>query len=187
MKHLKTNISLFAFLFAFAIIFTGCNGDDEDPVKNPVDENEEELITSVELSFTENGNTTVFRFADPDGEGGNAPTEMDEIKLKANTSYTLAVRFLDESNADDVEDITEEVKEEDDEHLVCYTVTGGTTVATTDKDGNGLDLGLTADVATSDAGMGQFTVTLKHQPGVKDGSCDKGETDVEVSFVTTVE
>lgn len=186
MKHLKTNISILACLFAFAIIFTGCS-DDTDPVENPDDKNEEELITSVELSFTENGNTTVFRFADPDGDGGEAPTEMETVKLKANTSYTLAVRFLDESNANDVEDITEEVKEEDDEHLVCYTATAGTSVTRTDTDRNGLDLGLTADVETTDAADGTLTVSLKHQPGVKDGSCLRGETDVEVAFVLEVE
>ena len=186
MKNLKTNISIFAILFVFTAVFTGCNGDD-DEVVTPEEENEEELITTVELSFTEGGNTSVFRFADPDGDGGNAPTENDTVRLKANTNYTLAVRFLDESDANDVEDITEEVKQEDDEHLVCYSVQGGTTVTITDKDGNGMDLGLTADVATDLSESGHFTISLKHQPGVKDGSCEAGETDVEVRFALEVE
>ena len=184
MNNFKTNISILAFLFTFTLIFTGCK---DDEVVTPPDENEEELITTVELSFTEDGNITVFRFADPDGDGGNAPTETDPVKLRANTSYKLAVRFLDESDASDVEDITEEVKEEADEHLVCYSVHGGTTVTITDKDGNNLDLGLAADVATSDAESGHFTISLKHQPDVKDGSCDLGETDVEVRFALEVE
>ena len=186
MKNLKTNISIFAILFVFTAVFTGCNGDD-DEVVTPEEENEEELITTVELSFTEGGNTSVFRFADPDGDGGNAPTENDTVKLKANTNYTLAVRFLDESDANDVEDITEEVKQEDDEHLVCYTTNAGTTVTVTDKDGNNLDLGLAADISTSDAADGTFTIALRHQPGVKDGSCNLGETDVEVAFALEVE
>jgi len=83
--------------------------------------------------------------------------------------------------------ISIEVKEEDDEHLVCYSVHGGTTVTITDKDENGLDLGLEAEVNTADAEMGHFTISLKHQPDVKDGSCDVGETDVEVRFVLEVE
>jgi hypothetical protein len=184
MNNFKKNISILAFLFTFTLLFTGCKDDD---VIKPDDDNVEELITTVELSFTEDGNTTVFRFADPDGDGGNAPTETDTVKLRANTSYKLAVRFLDESDASDVEDITEEVQEEADEHLVCYSVHGGTTVTITDKDGNNLDLGLAADVTTTDAAAGTFTISLKHQPEVKNGSCDVGETDVEVRFALEVE
>lgn len=178
MNNFKTNISILAILFSFTLVFTGCKDDD---VVTPEDEHEEELITSVELVFTEGSNSSTFRFADPDGDGGNAPTEMDTIVLAANTSYTLAVRFLDESTSD-VEDITEEVQEEADEHLVCYTSTGGTSVTITDKDGNNLDLGLAADVVTTDVAAGVFSISLKHQPDVKNGSCDVGETDVEVAF-----
>ncbi len=187
MKHLKTNITLLALLMAFSIAFTSCKDDD---VITPPDENEEELITTVELTF-DNKNASadvrVFKFADPDGDGGDAPTTMDTVRLAANSEYSLSVKFLDESDANDVEDITVEVKEEDDEHLVCYTVDAGTTVTITDADGNGLDLGLAADVKTTDAAEGTFTISLKHQPDVKDGSCDVGETDVEVRFVLVVE
>ncbi|MGB0851511.1 MAG: hypothetical protein ACPGTP_09695 [Bacteroidia bacterium] len=182
MNNIKTNISIIALLFSFTLVFIGCKDDD---VVTPHDEHEEELITSVELIFTEGMNSSTFRFADPDGDGGNDPTEMDTIKLAPNTSYTLAVRFLDESTAD-VEDITEEVLEEADEHLVCYSVHGGTTVTITDKDGNNLDLGLAADVKTGDAESGHFTISLKHQPDVKNGSCEVGETDVEVRFALEV-
>lgn len=187
MTNYKTNISILAFLFAFTLIFTGCKDDD---VVTPPNPNEEELITTVELTFDNknaNADVRVFKFADPDGDGGNAPSTMDTIRLAANSEYTLSVKFLDESDASDVEDITEEVQEEEDEHLVCYAVQGGTIVTITDKDGNGLDLGLAADVMTSDAGDGHFTISLKHQPDVKNGSCDVGETDVEVRFVLEVE
>jgi len=46
MKNLKTNITLLALLMAFSITFTCCKDDD---VITPPDENEEELITSVDL------------------------------------------------------------------------------------------------------------------------------------------
>jgi len=190
MKHLKTNITLLALLMAFTISFTSCKDDDKPIIDDPEEENEEELITSVELTFENKDNPRdiqTFKFADPDGDGGNAPTTMDTVKLATNTNYTLAVRFLDESDASDVEDITEEVLEEADEHLVCYTTSAGTSVTITDQDGNDLDLGLAADVATADAESGQFTVALKHQPDVKDGTCEVGETDVEVRFALEVE
>ncbi len=56
----------------------------------------------------------------------------------------------------------------------------------THLDGNGLELGLAADVTTTSASNGTFTISLKHQPGIKNGSCDIGETDVEVAFVLEV-
>lgn len=182
---MKNKTIKFFSLLAFAGLVFTMTGCDEEEVTEPDVENEEELITSVELTFTnaaDANDVNTFKFADPDGEGGEAPTQFDTIFLSANTTYALAVKFLDESDANDVEDITEEVKEEDDEHLVCYSVHGGTTVTITDQDGGGLDLGLMADIVTSDAGDGHLTVSLKHQPDVKDGSCDVGETDVEVRF-----
>ena len=187
MKNLKTNISILALLMAFAFSFTSCKDDD---VITPPDENEEELITTVELTFDNKNAATdirTFKFADSDGEGGNAPTTMDTIRLNANSEYRLTVKFLDESDSSDVEDITEEVSEEANEHLVCYTLTAGGSVLATDKDGNDLPLGLVADVTTFDAADGTFLIRLKHQPGIKTGACDLGETDVEVDFVLEVE
>ena len=186
MKQFKTNISILAFFLVSTAAFTGCNDDND--VTAPPQPNEEELITTVELTYTNTANSSeisTFKFADTDGEGGNAPSETDTIRLAANTTYTVAVRFLDESGTD-VEDITTEVLEEAAEHLVCYTATAGTAVTITDQDGNGLDLGLAADVTTTSASNGTFTISLKHQPGIKNGSCDVGETDVEVAFVLEV-
>ena len=186
MKQFKTNISILAFLLVSAAAFSGCNDDND--VTAPPQPNEEELITTVELTYTNTANSSeisTFRFADTDGEGGNAPSETDTIRLAANTTYTVAVRFLDESGTD-VQDITTEVLEEAAEHLVCYAATAGTAVTITDQDGNGLDLGLAADVTTTSASNGTFTISLKHQPGIKNGSCDVGETDVEVAFVLEV-
>jgi phage/plasmid primase-like uncharacterized protein len=186
MKQSKTNISILAFLALGIITFSSCK---DDEVVNPPNPNEEELITTVELVFTnaaDSSDVSTFKFADPDGEGGNAPTQQDTIRLAQASNYTLAVRFLDESSSD-VEDITEEVKEEAEEHLICYTTDASTTVIISDKDVNGLNIGLSADVETSVAVNGTFTIALKHQPDVKDGSCDLGETDVEVAFALEVE
>ena len=32
-----------------------------------------------------------------------------------------------------------------------------------------------------------ITVTLKHQPGVKDGTCGPGGTDIQVTFITEIQ
>ena len=186
MKQSKKNISILAFLALGVITFSSCK---DDEVVNPPNQNEEELITTVELVFTnaaDSSDVSTFKFADPDGEGGGAPTQHDTIRLTQSTNYALAVRFLDESTSD-VEDITEEVKEEAEEHLVCYTADASTSIIITDKDVNGLNIGLTADVETTDTTSGTFTISLKHQPDGKNGSCDIGETDVEVAFALEVE
>ena len=176
MKNSIFSLLILAILLP-TFILTGCG-----EVEEPIIDNEEELITSVELTFAlTDGNAKTFKFADPDGEGGNDPTRFDTISLLTDTTYSLTVKFLDESK-NPSEDITEEVEEEANEHIVCYSTDASTTVTVTDQDGNTLPLGLEADVTTTTAANGTFTVTLKHQPGVKDGTCSPGETDVELAF-----
>lgn len=174
MNYIKTSIILFSSI----VILNAC-GD----VKDPPNPNEEELITTVELHFTDTttNQESVFRFADPDGVGGEDPTERDTVVLDTHAVYTLRIQFLDESKTP-VEDITEEVEEESHDHLVCFNSTGSVSVEVLDQDNNGLPLGLLSILSTKGQEQGSLTVSLKHQPGVKTGSCDVGETDVEIAF-----
>jgi hypothetical protein len=137
MKKIQLNTVLFLVLSTLiTFTFQAC---DDDPVDDPPQMNEEELITTVAMTFTnadDAEDVRTFRFSDPDGEGGNAPETTDTIELNASSTYDLAIRFLDESDPNSVEDITEEVEEEADEHLVCYTTPGDLTVTITDKDTN---------------------------------------------------
>ena len=158
-------------------------------VDTPPNPNEEELITTLELTFTNENNASdvrIFKFADPDGDGGNAPTITDSIVLAANSSYSLAVRFLDESKSP-VEDITTEIVAEAIDHLICYTTPGDLIITILDKDANNLNLGLAATVKTQALENTSLTIRLMHQPNQKNGNCDIGETDVEVTFITTIE
>jgi hypothetical protein len=172
-----------------AMVFTGCKKDDDDDHGHH--HHEGELITSVELSFINSAmDTSVFAFRDPDGEGGNGPTVFDTIRLRKGMVYAMNISFLNESDPNDVEDITVEIKMEDDEHLVCYDLNGlpSLNYSITDTDGQypvGLEATFTTDnSATVDNGT--LKVTLRHQPGVKNGSCAPGDTDVEVSFPTII-
>lgn len=175
---------LFFFLAASLTVWTSCEKDDDE---GP--DNEEELITTVRLTFTDSaGNDNIFTFSDTDGAGGNPPVAQD-ITLAPNTSYALSVEFLDESDAANVEDITEEIKTESDAHLLCFDYT--LPIASIDNlnlDGNGKPLGLTSSVSTGDAGTGTLTLSLKHQPD-KDSAtpCATGETDVEATFDVIVQ
>ncbi|MAY83349.1 MAG: hypothetical protein CMP59_04370 [Flavobacteriales bacterium] len=173
-------------LILFILGLAACTDDDDDSVDNTpgINPNEEELITSIEVIMNDTANATIdtFRFRDPDGDGGNIPV-IDSIIINSNTTYLVNLRFLDESDPNDVEDITVEVKDEDDEHLVCYEVTPAMaiTINRTDTDGT-YELGLESDWQTFGAQSGRVEISLKHQPGVKDGSCSPGETDVQVAF-----
>lgn len=186
MNILKSiTLILFVNLFLFA-----CTDDDDDSVNNNggsnITPNEEELITTVELQFSDTMGTAVdtFRFRDPDGDGGNQPT-IDTLRLSSDSIYDLNIKFLDESDPMDVEDITMEIMAEDDEHLVCFDMGNMSAVQfiinKTDSDGN-YELGLQSRWQTFAAFEGSVKVILKHQPGVKDGTCAPGETDIEVDF-----
>ena len=171
-------------LFATTILLSSaCNRDDDD--NNP---NEEELITSVILTFTAPGGTsTSFSFKDKDGDGGADPV-VDDITLVAATNYSLTVKFLDESNPADVEDITQEVAGENTEHLVCFEAEGNVPLPVAeDMDDNGKPLGLASRLITAAAGTGKLTVRLKHQPDKNAATpCDTGDTDVEATFNVVV-
>lgn len=141
-------------------------GDDPDA-------DEQELITTVILSFTPSGGGTalVFEFDDPDGDGGDAPS-IDPIDLPAG-SYTLAIGFENRLETP-AEDITAEVADEAEEHQVFLTgsavfgpasttANAALTHAYADTDADGNPIGL-ANTITAAAGSGNLIVTLRHLP-----------------------
>lgn len=194
------NLSLVSMLFATV---AAC-GDDGGTT------NENEVITTVILNFAPaSGSPIVATFNDADGDGGQAPT-VDPVNLTPGT-YTLTVQFQNRLETPP-EEITEEVNEEHDVHLLLFTgsaVVGPATSNTTgplmqsysDMDGNGLPVGLRNNIVAS-AGTGQLTVTLRHMPPeeppvksadtvmqVKTGGVDSigGSTDAKVNFAVTVQ
>ncbi|GAA4309435.1 hypothetical protein [Nibribacter koreensis] len=174
-----------AILFAASVFMTtGCGNDDE-----PTPENEEELITTVRLHATPQGggNMIMATYKDVDGPGGQAPI-VNGLQLAANKVYDVRVEVLDESKTP-AEDITQEVKEEADEHQFFYQPSTGLnlTVAYTDQDSKNLPLGITTRMTTAAASTGTLRVILKHQPGTKNNSVNTGETDVEVTFPATIQ
>lgn len=180
---MKELIKLMGILL-FPLVIFSCEKDQDQ-----VMDNEEELITDVVVSFTDDqGTIRSFTFSDPDGPGGNAPTQ-DEIRLSSVYSYEMSVQFLDASDPMDVEDITEEVMEEAAEHLVCYNFSGNiNSVIITDTDENSLPLGLEAVLITEQPGNGTLTISLKHLPDKTNAiPCNTGETDVEVTFQVVIE
>jgi len=176
---------LFITLITLSAILNACND-----VENPPAPNEEELITTVKVSFTEVGNTSntaTYTFSDPDGEGGKAPLQFDTIKLKPELTYSVSIFFYDESNASYIKNLTSEIEEEKNDHFICLNTTlNGANFTYKDLDDNSLPIGLQSEFKTTTSGNGELSVSLKHQPGTKNGTCDVGETDVEVVFLTEV-
>lgn len=171
------------------LLLNGCRKG-TDPL--PADENE--LITTVTLRFTQanTANVQTATYQDKDGDGGAAPTKFDSITLTANTSYTLTVDLLDESKTPTVS-ITNEISSNKDEHLFIYTAAPSSLLTYTygDKDSRNLPLGLIGTAKTGAAGTGMFTVRLRHQPPisgtiVKDGTPTPGSDDVNLTFGLTV-
>jgi hypothetical protein len=156
------------------------------------------------------GADVIAAFDDPDGDGGNPPT-VTPISLMNGKTYTLAVRFQNKLESPP-EEITDEVRDEGDEHQVFLTGTAVNGPATNnagaplthtyaDMDANGLPIGLSNMIAAA-TGTGQLTLTLRHMPPVNDqavkvanlagqvktGGIDSigGDTDVQVNFMVTV-
>lgn len=198
---------IWSWISLAAITVAACGDDSIDGAGN-----EAEVITTVTLTFTPSGGgaAVIAAFDDPDGDGGGQPT-ITPINLVNGTTYTMAVRFQNKLETPP-EEITDEVRDEGDEHQIFLTSTAvkgpatsnGTaplTHAYTDTDSDGLPIGL-ANTIMATSGSGQLTLTLRHLPRVnntavkvadlatqvKNGGLSSigGETDVQVSFMVTV-
>ncbi|GAB4382777.1 MAG: hypothetical protein Kow0075_14720 [Salibacteraceae bacterium] len=185
---MKTTIKNTSIIILNILIISGiisCKRNSADP-EDPDPHNESELITTVMITFNgSNGSAFTYAWRDTDGPGGSQPT-IDTIRLVNGETYQAEVQFLDESG-DATIDITEEIKEEADEHLVCYeTGANALDIETTDKDGNNYPIGIETTWKTGAQATTEVKVVLKHQPGQKDGTCDPGETDVEVVFPVVI-
>jgi len=169
---------------------------------------EHEVITTVELVFTDGAGTQTFVWADPEDDGSPV---IDTVDLAAGT-YTVELSFLNELE-DPAEDITPEIADETDEHQVFFTGSAVNGPAADnpgapldhvydDVDAGGLPVGL-ENTLVATAGSGDLVVTLRHLPE-ESGSPTKvdglasdvaagglsaigGESDVSVTFPVTVQ
>ena len=127
-------------------------------------ENETELITRITVTLTPvgvvNGPDRHHQMNPPDGMGPLSPLrpQFGPDADPGNHLTTETVGVFDASDPNDVEDITVEVREEDDEHRFFYTVTGVTggdgTRLIPGHDGNGAPLGVTFQVVAAEERLG---------------------------------
>lgn len=185
-KMKKNNwITLF---FIGGLLLSSCSNDDENPA--PV--NEEEVITTITVTLTPEGDGEVITLEsrDLDGDGPNAPVVNVSGSLAGNTTYSGSIELLNET-VSPAEDITVEVAEEAEEHQFLFGFTGPVSeIAYLDEDSNGNPIGIEFSLTTLTAGPGTLSVTLRHEPKKpNDGTLTDagGETDVAITFNFLVE
>ncbi len=168
-------------------LITGC--EDPEPV------NQEELITTLKLTFTTvGGGSKVLQYRDLDGIGGNAPVIISDT-LTANTNYSVSVEVLNES-VNPADSINAEIRAEDEDHQFFFQPAAGLNLSFSyaDTDDDGYPVGLSSTAQAGVASNGQLTVTLRHEPdkhasGVENGDITNagGETDAEVVFDVVIQ
>ncbi|MBC7912828.1 MAG: hypothetical protein H7Y07_01780 [Pyrinomonadaceae bacterium] len=180
----KIKKSITALLLITSI--SACKKDKELP---PVEENE--LITTIRLKFTNKANASDVKFydwKDLDGQGGNAPS-IDQVILSQNSMYKLEIASILNETAVPAGDIKQEIKDEAHAHLFVYKPLPASLLAVTitDRDKNNLPIGFVADLATTTAGSGKLQIILRHQMGSKNGTEQPGSTDLDASFDLTIQ
>jgi len=198
------NFRFIAILFA-ALTIVSCSEDDDAA---PAEENEVEVITFVQLVFTNTADPTdvvVSTAVDNDGLGINDLTPVDAIRLSPDTEYTLSFVIENRLDPNDIEDIGEEIEEEDNEHQIFFSFTNdifanpagngnidnaADPVNYNDQDENGNPVGLSTTWTTTNATStsNSFTVRLQHQPDIKTGTtgANDGDTDFNLEFTLNI-
>jgi len=187
---MKTTLIKTTMVFLFATtLLSACKKDE-------VEGNDEEVITTLQLSFVPvgGGATLSYQYDDADGPGGNAPTQ-DVIILSPAKTYNVTLQLLNKT-ANPVENVTAEVEDEAEAHRFYYTPAAGSniTVASLNNDANGIPLGITSTWTTGAAANGKVKITLRHYPAVPPNKAagdmvndPKSGTDIEVEFVTKIQ
>ncbi len=172
------------------LFFTACKKDQLEEA------NEEELITTLKLTFVPvgGGSTLTYQFDDADGPGGLAAVQ-DEIRLAASTTYNVTAQLLNKTTVPE-QDITEEVAEEPLAHRLYYVpaARSNITVSGFDNDPNGVPLAITSVWTTGAVATGKMEVTLRHYAGTPPGKeatdpadSGKSSTDIAVIFDTRIQ
>lgn len=152
--------------YFFALILAAVSVSSCKKENQPVEENDNELITTIEMEFRERGSDDrqTFRWEDTDGAGGEVPV-IDSILLDENTVYDVKLTLWNKA-VTPAENITEEVQGESENHRFYYEVPAGLgiTIDGLDNDVNGLPLGVSSVWTTTTETGGTLTLVLRHYP-----------------------
>ena len=153
-------------------------------------ESEHQAINRIEMLFKHGGTTVSTIVAeDPDGDGGNPPSRIDNINLDINKIYDVEVKFFNISNGV-TKDLSSTILQQAKQHEVYFIISGLTLpVEKKDKDDNGFPIGLISQWKTGNAvGKGTVLLKLMHKPLVKGANDDpnKGHSDIAINYTLNV-
>jgi len=151
----------FIYLLAAGCALSSCKKESQ-----PAEENDNELITTIQLDVTKRGSGNQFTFIweDPDGPGGDLPVS-DTIRLDEQSVYDVRMSFWNKA-VTPAENITSEITAESDAHRIYYdpSASTGITIDGLDNDVNGVTLGLNSVWTTTASPAGNVTIVLRHYP-----------------------
>ena len=197
------NIYFKATLLSIVLLLISCDKDD-----TPEAENEMEVFTKAVIVVTNlsDDSSETYNFEVEEHDHGHdhsvLPQTQDDdehgdhtvIELKSGSEYKFEISFLNDTDPNNIIDMTPEVIEEKDEHHVHYELDGNGIVIesysgdTIDSNGNALNL--VTKWTTSIAAEIDVEAYLIHQPTSKTGTTRDdfgGATDVEIEFEAHVE
>ena len=197
------NIYSKATLLSIVLLFISCDKDD-----TPEAENEMEVFTKAVIVVTNLSDDTseTFNFEveehDHDHDHSVLPQTQDDddhgdhtvIELKSGSEYKFEISFLNETDPNNIIDMTDEVIEEADDHHVFYELVGNG-ISYDSSSGDTFDsksnpLNLVTKWTTTTATEVEVEAYLLHQPTSKTGNTRDdfgGATDVEIEFEAHVE
>ena len=201
LKNTYTNSLL--IISAFLLVISCDKGE-------PVVVHEHEVFTRVVLEVKKDGETNFKKYTfeveghddhvhddhgDDDHGDDDHGDEHTEVELDTNSTYHVSIFFYNDSDPDNIEDVTLEVIEEADAHQVFYEMTeisGFSIAAAADdtKDSNGNPLFLKTSWTTASETSGDVMAYLIHEPTSKTGTARAdfgGATDVEIEFEVHIE
>lgn len=180
---MKTHVYISLSSLLFFTLLISCTK------KEPVSINEEEVIDRVVVELTNSNTNAKTTHTWNEGDTSLA------ISLVKGERYTASVYFYNATDPSDIEDITEEVREEADEHFVFYEIASDnqlaiTTASNDTKDSSGNPIGLQTQWEAKERGTTLVRLYLIHEPSSKSGSSRNdfgGETDAQIDLNITVE
>ncbi len=188
---MKKQFILAALAVSTLILGTTACKKTDDPTPD-----EQELITTAKLTFTNGGvsQTFTYKVQNGFGSGTQGTVYIDTIKLAPNTDYAVSAQILNES-ANPVEDVTTEILEKQLEHLFLYISTpasgaGSLSFGNGQKDSGGQPFNLSGTIHSGAAGAGTLDLYLMHMPTNKSGAtpaASGGETDVHAIFPVSLQ
>lgn len=185
---MKKTIRPLLAIAAFALAITSCKKDSVE------EENDNEVITTVQINFTPvgGGSALTYKWEDLDGAGGANPV-IEMVTLAPNTAYTAQLVLMDKTK-NPVVMTSDEVRTEAVDHRFYFEPSAGSniTVSNLDNDSNGIPVGLNSTWTTGAAATGTIKITLRHYESGGKAISDlvnstTSSTDAEATFSTTIQ